>query len=105
MRIDLPCPCCRVASRLDILALNLGLEVDAQLRYQSRIRRMPEVVTGTGIDAYTELDVRVGWRASDQLELAMIGQNLLDDAHAEFGQPERRGEIERSVLLKATWRL
>jgi iron complex outermembrane receptor protein len=62
------------------------------------------VVTGAGIDAYTELDVRVGWRASEQWDLALVGQNLLDDGHAEFGPLESRGEIERSVLLKATWR-
>jgi len=86
------------------LSLGERLELDAQLRYQSRIRRMPEVVTGAGIDSYTELDVRVGWRASDRVDLAMIGQNLLDDGHTEFGQPESRGEIERSLLLKATWR-
>jgi iron complex outermembrane receptor protein len=86
------------------LSLGERLELDAQLRYQSRIRRMPDVVTGAGIDAYTELDVRVGWRASDQWDLAVIGQNLLDDGHAEFGPLESRGEIERSVLVKATWR-
>ena len=86
------------------LSLGERLELDAQLRYQSRIRRMPDVVTGEGIDSYTELDVRVGWRASEQWELAMVGQNLLDDAHAEFGPRESRGELERAVHVKATWR-
>jgi hypothetical protein len=40
---------------------------------------------------------------SDQLQLALVGQNLLHDRHIEFGSPATRGEIERSVYGKATW--
>jgi iron complex outermembrane receptor protein len=41
-----------------------------------------------------------GWR---QLELSVVGQNLLHDRHAEFGPPEARGEIERGVYGKIAW--
>jgi iron complex outermembrane receptor protein len=86
--------------------LNLGerFEIDAQLRYQSRIDSMPVDVSMEGIDAYSELDLRVGWRASDRLHISLLGQNLLHDDHVEFGPPESRGAFERSAFLKATWR-
>lgn len=35
--------------------------------------------------AYFDLDVRVGWRPKDWLEVAVVGQNLLDDQRPEFG--------------------
>ena len=47
--------------------------------------------------------MRLAWQASEQLELALVGQNLLHDHHVEFGTPEARGEIERSVYGKVTW--
>jgi iron complex outermembrane recepter protein len=85
------------------LALGKRLEIDTQYRYQSRIRTMPVVVTGEGVDAYSELDLRVGWRASDHWEFALLGRNLLHDEHVEFGPPASRGALERSIYLKASW--
>ena len=40
---------------------------------------------------------------SQQLELSLVGQDLLHDHHVEFGTPAARGEIERSVYGKVTW--
>ena len=72
------------------------LELDAWLRY---VDRLPS----PRVPSYTELDLRLGWRATDRLELSLVGQNLLHDQHAEFftATPE---EVERSVYGKATWR-
>jgi iron complex outermembrane receptor protein len=80
------------------------LEIDAMLRYQSRIHRLPLITSGEGIDAYTELDLRLGWQASDHWTLSLVGQNLLHDEHVEFGPPEARGALERGAYLKAEWR-
>ena len=79
-------------------------EIDAQLRYQSRIHKMPLVTSGEGIDAYTELDLRLGWLLSDHWTLALVGQNLLHDEHVEFGPAEARGALERAAYMKAEWR-
>ena len=79
-------------------------EIDAQLRYQSRIHKMPLVTSGEGIDAYTELDLRLGWLVSDHWTLALVGQNLLHDEHVEFGPVEARGALERAAYMKAEWR-
>ena len=86
-----------------LLDLPGGLQLDAQFRHSTELERQPEIVVGPGIDAYSELDVRLAWQASEQLELALVGQNLLHDHHVEFGTPEARGEIERSVYGKVTW--
>jgi iron complex outermembrane receptor protein len=86
-----------------LLDLPGGLQLDAQLRHSTELERQPEVVTGGSIEAYTELDVRCAWLLSQQLELSLVGQNLLHDHHVEFGTPAARGEIERSVYGTVTW--
>ena len=86
-----------------LLDLPGGLQLDAQFRHSTELERQPEIVAGPGIDPYSELDVRLAWQASEQLELALVGQNLLHDHHVEFGTPAARGEIERSVYGKVTW--
>ena len=87
-----------------LLDLPAGLQLDAQFRHSTKLDRMPDLPSGEGIDAYSELDVRLAWQASGQLELSLVGQNLLHDHHLEFGTPATRGEIERSVYGKAAWR-
>jgi iron complex outermembrane receptor protein len=78
------------------LDLPAGIELDAWLRY---VDSLPNPF----IPSYTELDLRLGWRPSDRLELSIIGQNLLHDQHAEFftARPE---EVQRSVYGRAVWR-
>jgi iron complex outermembrane receptor protein len=87
-----------------LLSLGQRFEIDALLRRQSRIHRIPAVVTGEGIPGYAELDLRLGWHLSENLELALVGQNLLHDEHVEFGPPASRGALERAAYVKATWR-
>jgi len=93
-----------LAGLRSLLTLAQRFEIDAQLRYQSRIRSMPLDPNGAGIDDYSELDLRFGWRVSDSWTVALVGQNLLHDEHVEFGPPEARGALERAAYLKAEWR-
>ncbi|HEU4652756.1 MAG TPA: TonB-dependent receptor [Steroidobacteraceae bacterium] len=79
------------------------IEVDAQFRYLSRIRSLPEIVDGSGIDGYSSLDLHVAWHPLPQWTVAIVGQNLLDKHHVEFGTPDGRGEIERSVYAKVAY--
>jgi iron complex outermembrane receptor protein len=87
------------------ITLGERFEIDAQLRYQSRIRRIPTDPAGQGFDAYSELDLRFGWRVSDSLSVSLLGQNLLHESHEEFGTTAARGRLERAAYLKADWRL
>ena len=82
--------------------LREDVQLDVMLRYVDAI-----FVTGVAIPSYVEMDIRLGWQASDSLELAIIGRNLLDDHHPEFLGEVFTGdigtEIERSLYGIATW--
>ena len=57
------------------------------------------------VPAYCELDVRLSWHPRKNLELSIVGQNLLHDHHLEYviSSPNPREEIQRSVYGKVTW--
>jgi iron complex outermembrane receptor protein len=86
-----------------IVDLGANLQLDAQLRHLSSIRQLPTIPNGSGIDGYTELDVHFGWRARSNLQISVVGQNLLHEHHLEFGAPSGRGQIERGVYGKLAW--
>ncbi|RAK51563.1 TonB-dependent receptor plug domain-containing protein [Phenylobacterium deserti] len=55
-----------------------------------------------GVDAYAEANVRLAWRVSDRVELAVVGRDLLHERHAEATE-QRRSEVPRSVYLSVRW--
>ncbi|MGV3654567.1 MAG: TonB-dependent receptor plug domain-containing protein [Noviherbaspirillum sp.] len=73
-------------------------ELDLTLR---RVGRLGDSV----VPSYTELDLRYGWQLRRGLELSLVGQNLLDSSHPEFGAPTGRSEAERALFVKLVWRL
>ncbi len=91
------------ASLRSLLDLPRGVQLDVHFYYVDELERIPDIVTGEGIDSYSKLDVRLAWQASEELELSLVGQNLLDRYHVEFGAPEARGQLERSVYAKLAW--
>lgn len=80
------------------LDLPRRIEFDAHLR---RIASLPSPV----VPGYAELNLRLGWHASDTVELSLIGQDLLHAHHPEFGGlAPRRVEFERSVRTQVAFR-
>jgi iron complex outermembrane receptor protein len=88
-----------------------------QLLLQSRIKLPAHFELGTifryvdhlpkpFVPHYFGLDVRIGWKLNESLELNVVGQNLLDKQHPEFipTSPSAR-EIQRSVYGKITYSL
>jgi iron complex outermembrane recepter protein len=75
------------------------LEFDLWVRY---VDNLPS----QDIGSYITLDARLSWRPFNDLELSVVGQNLLDSDHPEF-QPAMFAtsltEVERSVYGKITW--
>lgn len=87
------------------------VELDLVGRWVDRLSGFnPSGVPGVadGVPSYFSFDARLAWRARTNLEIAAVGQNLLDDHHAEFGtSPLVRSplvEIRRGVYGKVTWR-
>jgi iron complex outermembrane receptor protein len=86
--------------------LSARLELDVWLRYMDDVL----IVTSrpnlnSAVDDYFALDLRLGWRASSDLELSIGAQNLLDNRHQESIQ-EFAGvpiEIERSLYGEVRW--
>ena len=87
-------------------ALNLPWQVnlDAALRWVDALRTNNGALPGT-VPSYFEADTRLAWQATQGLELAVVGQNLLHAHHLEYGYPSPTTvQIERSVYGKIAWR-
>lgn len=71
--------------------------------------RHVNAVTMYELPAYTAVDCRLGWQINPNIDLSLVGQNLFDSSHAEFGEKItiiskiERNEYPRSVLLKLVW--
>jgi iron complex outermembrane receptor protein len=86
------------------LTLPHGVEVDAALRWVDILHTHNGGVPGTVPD-YLELEARLGWHVTRRLTLSVVGRNLLDDRHPEYGFPgPARTEVQRSIHGKVAWR-
>ena len=82
------------------LELHRNVELDAFFRY---INKLP----GIDVASYKALDIRLAWKPISNVELSVIGQNLLQSHHQEF-TPEviqtMPVQIQRGVFGKLTVR-
>ena len=74
--------------------LTLGRDWDFDLT----VRRIGRIPTHR-VEAFTDLDGRIAYRPRGGLELALVGQNLLQPRHAEFGGGF---QIDRAFRARAT---
>jgi iron complex outermembrane receptor protein len=79
------------------LTLPHDVALDVTVRYVGEL-------TNQRVPAYTAAGVRLAWHPASALEFELIGQNLFDPRHPEFGLPATRREVERSVYARATCR-
>ena len=85
-----------VQSSLD---LPWRMHLDTTGRHVDRLREL-------GVNSYFALDLRLAWKPTRNLELSIVGQNLLDDRHPEFAPtiiPTQRTESQRSVFGKISF--
>jgi iron complex outermembrane receptor protein len=75
-----------------------NLTLDVMGRY---VDRLPAYA----IDSYIEMNVRLAWQdPARHVEVALVGQNLLHDSHAEFSPVAQRSELQRGVYGSLTVR-
>jgi iron complex outermembrane recepter protein len=66
--------------------------------------RFVAAIPNQRVSAYSTADVRLGRRITDYFDLAVVGQNLLQPSHVEYGgNPGALVGIKRSAYLKLTW--
>jgi iron complex outermembrane recepter protein len=80
------------------LNIRRNLFLDNSLYYVSSL-------PGFKVPAYARLDSRLAWRAGESLEFSIVGQNLLQSRHFEFGDIDEfiATRPERAVLGRITW--
>ncbi len=86
------------------LDLPWHLAWDVGLRWIASVRNNNGGTVGT-LPSYFELDSRLAWQPTKQLEFSIVGENLLHARHAEsgFAGPSQE-QVERSVYAKVSWR-
>ncbi len=59
----------------------------------------------TEINDYFSMDIRLAWQPIDDIELSLVGQNLLAEQHLEYRQENftKPTEIDRGMYGKLTW--
>jgi iron complex outermembrane receptor protein len=56
------------------------------------------------VPAYSTAGANFGWRFAEHFRLSVVGQNLLQPHHAEFGgEPGPIVQIKRSAYGQITW--
>lgn len=81
-------------SLMSLVDLPGNLQLDGIFRY---VDNLPSQKVGR----YFNLDLRLGWHATKNVELSLVGQNLLYGHHAEWSGGT---EIQRGIYTKATLR-
>jgi iron complex outermembrane receptor protein len=87
-----------VATFQALFSLPRRFEFDPTYRY---VGALP----AQGVKSYSTMDARLGWHFVAQLELSLVGQNLLQPHHPEFGgDPGGLVGIKRSAYAQITWK-
>lgn len=82
-----------------LLDLPWNVQLDTTFRYVDSLY-------APRIPSYVTLDVRLAWFPRKDLELAIVGRNLLDDRHPEFAPTfvgTQRTEVQRSFYGTVVW--
>jgi iron complex outermembrane receptor protein len=89
--------------------LRSSMDLPQNLQFDTDWRFIDSLVISNGptaatVPSYFELNARLAWHPTPNLELSIVGENLLHDYHVEYGFPNSTQEaIQRSVYGKITW--
>ena len=85
--------------------LSKNVQFDLMGRYVDTLSKFPSALPNT-VPSYISMDTRLGWRPSKAWDIAVVGQNLLNNQHLEFGGNQFLAaplvQIQRGVYVMAT---
>ena len=85
-----------------------GLNMDLWARHVSKTLHYGiNALSPVTVQPYVTLDARLAWQVDRQLELAVMGKNLLTNRHTEFidSLPYTRAyDVQRTLFFTALWR-
>ena len=81
-------------SLISFIDLPANLQLDGTFRYVDHLQSQ-------NVPRYFNMDLRLGWHASKNVELSLVGQNLLSNHHAEWSGGT---QIQRGIYTKVTGR-
>ena len=88
----------------NIFHLNSQLNLSDDLEFNTTLSHVGSVLHHK-VPSYTRLDMGLTWHATKNMDISVIGQNLLDRSHPEFKDPAPlNSEVQRAVLGKLTYR-
>ena len=90
----------------DQARLQSSWDLGADWQFDLTLRYVDSLTDGT-VPRYVTMDLRLAWKPNECFEAALIGRNLLDNHHAEWGTPSGWwpvNEVPRSIYASATWR-
>jgi len=88
------------------IKLTKNLDLNLWGRYTDQVKAITlRKISQVEIDHYFTLDINLIFRPWDNIEISIIGQNLLENSHPEYVQEifTVNTEIERSIYGKVTW--
>ncbi len=87
-----------------VFDLPADLEFDAALFYVDGLPDVTPTLRSNNVTQYVRLDLRLGWKPLDWLEVSLIGQNLTDARHPEFNDVQRNEstQMPRSGYARVT---
>ncbi|MBI1803438.1 MAG: TonB-dependent receptor [Ignavibacteriae bacterium] len=81
-----------------VFRITENLEADSWLMF---VDNLPS--SSAPVPAFVTLDLRIGWKPVADVEISLIGRNLLAERHPEFGAPVNRKEVSREFFGRLTW--
>ena len=82
------------------------MDLPHNVQFDSVVRYV-DSLPAWNIPSYVALDLRVAWWPTKNLEISIVGRDLLDNRHPESAPSNVATvttEVERSVFGKITWR-
>jgi iron complex outermembrane recepter protein len=84
--------------------LSNNLELDANLYFTDRLY-FADMNPPPSIDNYTQLDLRLGWRPTRDVEFSLTARNLLKRRHQEYVADDVMAtQVPRSLLAQIRWK-